>query len=475
MEQLSGMDATFMYLDTPTTPMHIGSVNIYDPSTVPGGGKLRLRDIVCHIEERLGETPAFRRRVVRVPFDLDHPYWIDDPDFDIEFHVRHIALPKPGDWRQLCIQAARIFSRQMDLTKPLWELTVIEGLDEIDGLPAGSFALLLKMHHAAVDGMAGVEISTALHDTVPETTRPAPKPWNPEKVPSAIELMARGGYSNAVNPLRFGRTVLKNMPGVGRLAKQFAAGEVRMPASGVRVAPQTRFSGPCTQHRIIDGREFQVSDFKGFRRVVPAATVNDGVLAVIGGGLRKYLAAKGELPSQSLIALAPISVRSDEEKKHAGNLVAAMTVALGTHIEDPRQRLEFVNKEAANSKALTNAVGARALTEFSQFVPGALAGLGARLAAQYQISDGGRSMNTVVTNVPGPPVPLYFAGARMVTGLGMGPLFPGLGLFHTVASYSGSLTVGVASTREMMPDPAFYMDCIEESFNELKAAKPDGS
>ena len=177
MQQLSAMDASFVYLETPHTPMHIGSVAIYDPSTAPGGF-VRFKDILAFIAARLRGARSFRQRLVRVPFDLDHPYWIEDPEFDLEFHVRHIALPKPGDWRQLCIQAARLHARPMDLTKPLWEFTVIEGLDNIPGLPPGCFALMCKVHHAAIDGMSGVEMSAAVHSITPDTTAPADDdPW----------------------------------------------------------------------------------------------------------------------------------------------------------------------------------------------------------------------------------------------------------------------------------------------------------
>ncbi|HJQ58925.1 MAG TPA: wax ester/triacylglycerol synthase domain-containing protein, partial [Vineibacter sp.] len=203
MLQLSGLDASFMYFETPTTPMHVGSFSIYDPSTVPDGGKIRFKQIIRHVEQRLGQSRTFRQRAVPVPFNLDHPYWIEDPDFDIEYHIRHIALPEPGDWRQLCIQIARLHSRHMDLSKPQWEMTVIEGLNNVAGLPKGSFAVLTKMHHAAVDGVSGMEIITVLHDTRPDAPPPEPKPWTPEAVPSPLDLITRAHFNNMRQPLRF--------------------------------------------------------------------------------------------------------------------------------------------------------------------------------------------------------------------------------------------------------------------------------
>lgn len=470
MQQLSGLDASFMYFETPTTPMHVGGCSIYDPSTVPGGGKVRFKDIIRHVEQRLGQSRTFRQRAVTVPFNLDHPYWIEDPDFDIEFHIRHIALPEPGDWRQLCIQVARLHSRQMDLTKPQWEMTVIEGLDNIPGLPKGSFAVVTKMHHAAVDGVSGMEIITVLHDTRPDAPPPEPKPWTPEKIPSPADLLTRAHIHNLQQPLRFAQALSKAVPGLAKLAQQLTAGTVRMPATGARPAPRTRFNGKVTAHRVVEALEFPLADFKAFRNAVPGVTINDGVMAVVGGGLRKYLKSKDDLPAESLVAMAPISVRSESEKGTAGNSVSAMLVAIGTHIDDPLARLKFVHEEAVNSKGLTNAVGARNLSEFSQFIPGALAGLGARLATQFEMTDQGAAINTVITNVPGPQDPLYFAGARMVSTFGLGPVAPGMGLIHPITSYCGKMVIAVTSDRTIMPDPGFYAQCIKDSFAEMKAA-----
>ena len=193
MQQLSGMDASFLYAETPRAHMAGGGVAIYDPSTAPGG-RVTFKGILNHIEERLHEARVFRQRLVRVPLDLDHPYWIEDPDFDLEFHVRHIALPAPGDWRQLCIQVARLVSRPLDLDRPLWELYVIEGLDNVAGVPRGSFALVTKVHHAAIDGMSGMEMTSAIHDDEPISTPSVPEQaWRPGRVPTTSELLMRAG------------------------------------------------------------------------------------------------------------------------------------------------------------------------------------------------------------------------------------------------------------------------------------------
>lgn len=179
MQQLSSLDASFLSYETPNTPMHVGGIQIYDPSTAPGA-EVRFKDILRHIDQRLHVFRGFRQKLARVPFDLDNPYWVEDANFDLEYHVRHIALPKPGDWRQFCIQVARLHSRPLDLTKPLWEFNIIEGLDNIEGLPKGCFALVFKIHHAAIDGMSGMDMTSALHDLTPDAPAPEPKSWAPE-------------------------------------------------------------------------------------------------------------------------------------------------------------------------------------------------------------------------------------------------------------------------------------------------------
>lgn len=471
MEQLSGQDASFVYLDTPTTPMHIGSVGIYDPSTAPGGF-VRFKDILAHIESRLDKARSFRQKLVRVPFDLDHPYWIDDPNFDLEYHVRHIALPQPGDWRQLCIQVARLHARGMDLSKPLWEFNVIEGLDNIPGIPKGSFALVAKVHHAAIDGMSGVELSAAVHDIEPKPVeRNAKTNWKGENEPAITEMLMRTWVNSVTQPVKFAKTLAQTVPGAARLISQVAGGDVSL--KGTKMAPQTLLNGKVGPHRVFDGVPFQLSDIRAIKDRIEGATVNDVILTIIGGGLRKYLMSRKNLPNQSLQVMAPISVRAEGEKEALGNLVSAMVVQIGTHIEDPMERLAWVRKEALNSKAMTNAVGARTLTDYSQFLPSALAGLAARLYTRLGAANlHSPVFNCVATNVPGPRIPLYFAGARLVRQMGLGPVFDGMGLINTIYSYGSEIAISFTSDRDMIPDPANYAAALKESFEELLNAKP---
>lgn len=475
MQQLSGMDASFVYLETPNTPMHIGSVAIYDPSTAPGGN-VRFKDILRHIEARLHLARPFRQKLVRVPGNLDHPYWIEDENFDLEYHVRHIALPEPGDWRQLCILAARIHSRPMDMSKPLWEFTVVGGLDNIEGLPAGCFALISKVHHAAIDGMSGVDMTSAIHTLEADAPPPAPPetPWKPEKAPGLGELLVRTHLNNLAQPLNWLRTVSNSLPGFARLGEGLSKRELSL--GNLKPAPRTRFNTKVGPHRAIDGALFSLGDVRAVRTAVPGATVNDVMLTVVGGALCKYLEAKNELPRETMTAMAPISVRTEGEKGSMGNQVSAMVVGLGTHIADPVERLTYVHGEAENSKAMTHAVGARTLAEYSKLLPSALAGLGARLYTQLGLAEQtSQAFNTVVTNVPGPRVPIYMAGAKLVVQYGTGPIYDGMGLIHPVYSYGDTIAVSFTADRDVLTDPAFYAQCLRESFDELKAAASTGS
>jgi WS/DGAT/MGAT family acyltransferase len=474
MQQLSAMDASFVYLETPHTPMHIGSVGIYDPATAPGGF-VRFKDILSFIQSRLGGARSFRQRLVRVPFDLDHPYWIEDPEFDIEFHVRHIALPKPGDWRQLCIQVARLHARPMDLTKPLWEFTIIEGLDNVEGLPPGCFALVSKVHHAAIDGMSGVEMSAAIHDLDANITPRAGEAdgWRPENMPHVADLLMRSYFNSLAQPMRVMETIGRSLPGMAKLGTSVGKGDVSI--RNARPAPKTRFNGKVSAHRVWDAVPFKLADIRAVKDAVPDATVNDVILAVVGGALRRYLKGRDELPRDTLTAMAPISVRGDGDKGALGNLVSAMVVGLGTQIEDDLERLRFVHDEAINSKALTNAVGAKNLSDYSKLMPSALAGLGARLYSRIGAANAHSPVfNCVVTNVPGSRVPLYFAGARMVAMYGTGPIFDGMGLINTIYSYGPTIAISFTADRDAMPDPAAYADALRETFAAMQgaAAKP---
>ncbi|MGL4542712.1 MAG: wax ester/triacylglycerol synthase family O-acyltransferase, partial [Polymorphobacter sp.] len=372
--------------------------------------------------------------------------------------------PSPGDWRQLCIQTARIPARPLDMNKPLWEFTIIEGLDNIPGLPKGSFALLSKVHHAAIDGMSGVDMTSGIHSLEPGAPPPkADKQWKADARPGVGELLFRSYINSIGQPLRLAQVVAQSVPGIAKLTASVTKGEVSL--AGMKAAPRTRLSGTVGPHRVFEGRAFSLRDVKVMRTLLDGATVNDVMLTVVGGALRKYLESKGEVPAESMLAMAPISVRAEGEKGAMGNLVSAMIVALGTDIADPVERLHAVHASAANSKAMTNAVGAKTLSEYSKFMPSALAGLGARLYTRLGLAQRlDQPFNCVVTNVPGPRVPLFMAGAELVLQMGFGPIFDGMGMIMPVYSYRDTIAISFTSDRDMIPDPGFYADCLQASF-----------
>ena len=467
MQQLSGMDASFLYLETGNTPMHIGSLSIYDQSTAPGG-KVSFKDILQFFDERLHKAGAFRQRLARVPLSLDHPYWIEDPDFDLEFHVRHIALPAPGDWRQLCIQAARLHARPLDRNKPLWEAYVIEGLDNVEGLPKGSFALVTKIHHAAIDGVSGAEISTAIHDLAPNSEIDEPdEPWVAERVPTGIELLTRSAAKSVSAPWKFGKLLYRSAPPLAKVVAGLATKQLKIPTS----VPRTRFNRHVSPHRVFTGRAFDLKEVKAIKNTQEGTTVNDVVVSICGGALRHYLADKDELPTRSLVAMAPMSARPTDMQKAAGNLVTAMSLPIRSNIADPLERMIAVSEESAQAKKLTFTMGPHLAADAAEFLPSTLSGLLARAFASSGLADQVPPIvNTIITNVPGPNIPLYSMGSRMVATFGLGPIAHGLGLFQTVLSYNDTITISAVADRDMMPDPAFYGECLQRAFDELKSA-----
>ena len=470
MQQLSGLDASFLYLETGTTPMHIGSLSIYDQSTAPGG-RVTFKEILQFFADRLHKARAFRQRLVRVPLSLDHPYWIEDPDFDLEFHVRHIALPAPGDWRQLCIQTARLHARPLDRNKPLWEAYVIEGLDNVAGVPRGSFALVTKFHHAAIDGVSGAEIAAAIHDLRPDAeVDGAEHPWSPDRLPTGIELLTRSAAKSVKTPLKFGKLVYRSAPSLAKVLAGVSSRQLKIP---VRV-PRTRFNGHVSPHRVFDGRAFDLDEVKAIKNSQPGTTVNDVVVAVCGGALRRYLEAKHELPAESLVAMAPMSVRPENKKNAAGNLVTAMSLPIRSDIADPLERLLAVHEESTQAKKLAHTIGPHLAADAAEFLPSTVSGLLARAYAGSGLAERAPPIfNTVITNVPGVNVPLYSMGSRMVATFGLGPVVHGLGLFQPVLSYNNTITISAVADRDMMPDPAFYSECLQAAFDELKAATID--
>ncbi len=427
MEQLSWTDDMMLRAEKPETPMQIQMLLIYDQSTAPDG-RVTFKRILGEIDARLHLAPTFRRRLTELPGGLHMPYWVDDPDFDLEYHVRHIALPQPGDWRQLCIQIARIHGRQLDLRRPPWEMTVIEGLNTIPGVPKGSFAISLKLHHCVVDGMESVELMAAMHDLAPDSPPPAPpeKPWKPGALPSTADLVSRTAINGVLHPLRAGKVLIPSafnaLRHIAELPGKLAGGVAATlaPGSGSLFAPSTRFNEAATPHRVFDARFHDLADFKRIKACVPDATINDVALAYVGGALRLYLDGRGELPDETLVAACPMSIRSSGESGTGGNRLFGRLQALGTTIADPLERLAAIVEETSVFRDTSDSSSNARLMELVGTVPTTLLGLTVKAASAIPFS-GPTIANTTVSNVPGPADPIFFAGARLSEGHRPGP------------------------------------------------------
>jgi WS/DGAT/MGAT family acyltransferase len=466
MRQLRGEDARFVYAESGHANSNITLVYIYDPSTTPDGS-VRFTGLLKHIESRLHLSPIFRQKLLRVPLELDYPYWIEDDRFDLEYHVRHIALPNPGDWRQFCIQASRIHARPLDMARPLWELYLIENLDSFLDLPKDSFAILAKIHHAAIDFRSGAEITTLLHDTSPHPPRPEPpEPWFPESPPGSLSLLARAALHNVVQPFMVAAPLTRAFKRLGPVIFGSLGDAWLRPER----LPITRFNAEVSPHRVFETRRFTIDEFKRIRELVPGATINDAVLAVCGGALRRYLQTHDELPGPSLISIAPVSIRNADISPGPSG-VSLLRVPLGTEIEDPVRRLRSIHHHTSNADEISQAVGAKELTDISKHTPAATLALTAKLLAGSALGLGQRAplASCTITNVPGPSIPLYLNGARMTYFSAIMPISDGMGLVFSVTSYDGKIIISPTCCREQMPDPEFFALCIRESFQEYLA------
>ncbi len=469
MKQLGILDTAFINLEQSNTPQHIGGLGIYDPSTAPGGF-VRFKQVIASFEQRLNKLPLFRTRLVEVPGSLDRPYWVQDENFDVEFHLRHIALPQPGDWRQLCIQIARLHSRPLDMSRPLWEAYIIEGLDNIGDLPKGSFAVYTKMHHALVDGAGGQSFMAALHDLEPDPAPTEPvdvTPFVADILPTGLTLLGRAMVNQTKNTLG----LAKGFVGLARDFAKLGVGIARdeIPKPDIQ-SPKTRFNEPVSKYRAFEAASFELADFKQVKNAF-GVKINDVALAVVAGAMRRYLDSIGELPEQPLAASIPMNMRTRRGETDENNQVGSVFSDLHTNIEDPVARLMAINQSAKEAKEFgEKSPLVDAIKLAGAFTPWLAKGT-ARFYSERQLSRHlPLNINTVVTNVPGPNFDLFCAGARLVRYHGLGVLTPGCGLFHAVFSFSDALTISVLADRQQLTDPQAYRECLEASFAELQQA-----
>ena len=471
MRQLSGHEAGFLYADTPHANANVSLLHIFDQATA-AGGVVRFKSVLAHIERRLSASPLFRQRLQRVPLGLDHPYWVDDENFDLEYHVRHIALPKPGDWRQFCIQASRIHARALDLDRPLWEAYVIEGLDSFLDLPVGSFALLLKTHLAAVGLPQLAQISALLLDSSAKPPPEAPPtPWFADSPPGRLGLMGRGLAHSAAAPMRLVGPLSRVVTQVAPAAAALASEMLLNPQGLSHTLPVTRFNSAVSPHRVFETRRFTVAEFDAIRKLVPGASVDDAVLAVIGGALRRYLDAQGELPEgQSLTAVRPLAW----DPLDAGDAQAQAWchVSLGTDLADPVRRLALLQAQASvPPDATARGLGGPGLAGAAALAPAALLAWSRRLASRAAARLGPMlpSAHCTIAEIPAPAQPLFLCGARLSYFSAILPISDGLGLSFAITRHDGRLVISPTSCRELMPDPEAFALCLRDSFQQYLA------
>ena len=470
MEQLSGLDGWFLAMETSSVYGHVGSVCIVDAKDSQGVEPLlTLERLTRFIESRLPLVPVFRQRLVTVPLGLDHPYLIDDPDFDIEFHIRELALPAPGNDRQLSEQVGRLHSRPLDRSRPLWELYLITGLE------GGRAAIYNKIHHAAIDGVSGGDILTAVLDTSPEG-RPLPEfgVFEGEQPPAQTWMLGKSLFALARQPMQAARVVTelaRSVPGLASVVGPALAQRLPgrddddvLPTAGLH-APGTPFNAPVSPHRRWAFTDLPLSEVKSLRAGTDL-TVNDVVMALCTGALRRWLELHEALPTAPLVAAVPVSVRTTDQEGSLGNKVSMMLAPLPTNLSNPGERLEAMHEAMRAAKEQHGALPASLLADVTQFAMPALANQAWRLAAKLRLMERVNPWNLFISNVPGPNVPLYYAGAKLLAYYPVSALVDGQGLNITVMSYLGSLYFGLVSCRQLVPD----LDVMAEFLHdELKA------
>lgn len=463
LEPISGLDATFLYMERHNSPMHVGSVVIIE-------GSLDFETFKQTIHSRIHMIPKLRKRLVYVPMSIDYPYWVDDPDFDLDMHLNHIALPSPGGWKELRRVASDIFSEPLNQNRPLWSFTFVEGLETVSQVPEGSVAVITKMHHVAIDGVSGAGIMSIIFDMMPNTKPiPAPKPYNPAPLPNDISLVTNSAMSFAKNPLKFPKLIRNTVTATIKAGFLSRANKLELPVAPF-TAPPTKLNGIVSPRKKWNGVILSLERVKALKKIMDT-TLNDVMLTICSGALRRYLEERGQLPTKPLVAMVPISTRKEGDTAKGSNQISNMLVQLATHIADPIERLEEIHENTARGKTYQKAIGAKTLAQLAEAVPFGIANQAARLYSRYQMAEMHNPVfNVTITNVPGPQFPLYLRDHKVFTIMGMAPVVDGMGLIITILSYNGTITVSPTSDAKSMPEQGTFSRYLLEAANELEAA-----
>ncbi len=486
MQQLSGLDNSFLIIETGGQLGHIASYATFDVSNLePGSFFESLRDT---IEERLHLLPPYRRKLAEVPLGLDRPYWIEDREFDLDFHLRHIAVPPPGDDQQQSELLSRLHARPLDRSRPLWEVYVI------DGLEGGRVGFYSKIHHATIDGVSGSQMMEKLldHDPNGDVIEPPKKRWVPDNDPSAVEMLMRGAAGAVFQPGRMARTIYRTARDVWESNELLGAaargvGLDRLPLTrsilrrrGAEVdadripqapAPRTPWNAGITPHRRFAYFSQPLADYKTVKRAF-GTTLNDVVMAVTGSALRRYLESIGEpVPSDPLKAMVPVSVRTESQTADYTNRVASIIAELATDEKDPVARLRRIHEAMAEAKRMQQATPATMMTDLTELAMPALLAQAARIAHRTKILDRmNPPFNVIISNVPGPRESLYLGGAEMLSYYPISAITDGQGLNVTLVSYRDQLYFGLIACRELVPDVWDFEGAFNESLQELVRA-----
>jgi diacylglycerol O-acyltransferase len=453
-ERLTPADAMFLHLEDDNTHMHVASLTIFE-------GSVDYEEAVEHIRKRLHLVPRFRQKLAFVPFGAGRPVWVDDPHFNLEYHLRHTALPEPGTEEQLKNLAGRLMSQQLDRTKPLWEIWLV------DKVAGNRFAMISKTHHCLVDGISGADITAVLLDLDKEPPELEVQPWTPEPEPTPAQLLTEALVERATEPVEIARNIRRTMRAPRRIAKQAtdvleALGALAW--AGLNPAPHTALNVAIGPHRRVEFVRAQLDDFKAIKNVL-GGTVNDVVLAVVTGALRRFLQHRGvDVRGLELKAMVPVSTRTDADKGALGNRVTTMAAPLPVYEDEPALRLAIVRESMKDVKESKQAVGAEMIMSLSGFAPPTILGQAARVQQQQ------RFFNLLVTNVPGPQFPLWSGGHALIDLFPIAPLSSNQALNVAVMSYNGQFGFGMLADYDAIPDLGVFAEGLEKSIGELLQA-----
>ncbi|GAB3576807.1 wax ester/triacylglycerol synthase family O-acyltransferase [Amycolatopsis endophytica] len=460
MQPLSGLDASFLYLETSSQVLHVCGLLTLDGSTIPGG--YRFAEFKRMLAERIEAIPEFRRKLHNSPLNLLHPVWVEDETFDIDHHLHRVGVPAPGDRETLAELCAHFAGQPLNRSRPLWEMYVIEGL------PGDGVAVMFKMHHATVDGVGGASLIAYLAGTEPGELPPLPAPGSNPEPPSHLELLRSSVQELARRPVE----LAKLLPGLAGMAPRWIGRALRRQGMPVPfTAPRTSFNATITGVRGIAYTTVDLDDVKTVKNAF-GVKVNDVVLALCAGGLRRYFEGRGELPKDPLVATVPVSTEDRTSRDDASNnKVSAFFVTLPTHLPEAAARVYALAESNRQAKEHHHEIDADMLRDWAQFAAPGLFGLAVRAYSALRLADRHPVVhNLVVSNVPGPPVPLYFVGARVTAFYPLGPVFHGAGLNVTVLSYAGKVDIGLLAARELVPDLWSLTDAVREEMRELLEA-----